>query len=93
VSHWIGGGDWRGQGFFRAPTEQQESGDRPRLRRDRGQDEDKFYDMRGTLDHLRFEVVRCSATASTTPVEGTERSSAGDDLHPPQQKAVVQSPV
>ena len=58
---WIGGTrrDWRGQGFFRAPTEQQES-----WAIDQGFDEivvktkNKFYDMRGTLDHLRFEVVK-----------------------------------
>jgi GNAT superfamily N-acetyltransferase len=58
---WIGGTrrDWRGQGFFRALTEQQES-----WAIDQGFDEivvktkNKFYDMRGTLDHLRFEVVK-----------------------------------
>ena len=58
---WIGGTrrDWRGQGFFRALTEQQEL-----WAIDHGFDEivvktkNKFYDMRGTLDHLRFEVVR-----------------------------------
>ena len=58
---WIGGTrrDWRGQGFFRALTEQQEL-----WAIEQGFDEivvktkNKFYDMRGTLDHLRFEVVR-----------------------------------
>ena len=58
---WIGGTrrDWRGQGFFRALTEQQEL-----WAIDQGFDEivvktkNKFYDMRGTLDHLRFEVVK-----------------------------------
>jgi len=58
---WIGGTrrDWRGQGFFRALTEQQEL-----WAIDHGFDEivvktkNRFYDMRGTLDHLRFEVVR-----------------------------------
>ncbi|MBI3491771.1 MAG: hypothetical protein HY047_08330 [Acidobacteria bacterium] len=58
---WIGGTrrDWRGQGFFRALTEQQE-----RWAIDQGFDEivvktkNKFYEMRGTLDHLRFEVVK-----------------------------------
>jgi hypothetical protein len=58
---WIGGTrrDWRGQGFFRALTEQQES-----WAIEQGFDEivvktkNKFYDMRGTLDHLRFEVVK-----------------------------------
>ena len=58
---WIGGTrrDWRGQGHFRALTEQQEH-----WAMEHGFDEivvktkNKFYDMRGTLDHLRFEVVK-----------------------------------
>ena len=58
---WIGGTrrDWRGQGFFRALTEQQEL-----WAIEQGFDEivvktkNKFYDMRGTLDHLRFQVVK-----------------------------------
>jgi hypothetical protein len=58
---WIGGTrrDWRGKGFFRALTEQQEL-----WAIEQGFDEvvvktkNKFYDMRGTLDHLRFEVVQ-----------------------------------
>ena len=58
---WIGGTrrDWRGQGFFRALTEQQEL-----WAVEQGFDEiivktkNKFYDMRGTLDHLRFQVVK-----------------------------------
>ncbi|MEQ1908055.1 MAG: hypothetical protein ABMA15_04490 [Vicinamibacterales bacterium] len=58
---WIGGTrrDWRGQGHFRALTEQQEH-----WAIEHGFDEivvktkNKFYDMRGTLDHLRFEVVK-----------------------------------
>jgi hypothetical protein len=58
---WIGGTrtDWRGQGHFRALTEQQEVwavGD--------GFDEmlvktkNKFYAMRAALDHLQFDVVK-----------------------------------
>lgn len=58
---WIGGtrSDWRGQGHFRALTEEQEVwaiAD--------GFDEvvvktkNKFYDMRATLDNLQFEVVK-----------------------------------
>ena len=58
---WIGGTrrDWRGQGHFRALTEQQEA-----WAIELGFDEivvktkNKFYEMRGTLDHLRFEVVQ-----------------------------------
>jgi hypothetical protein len=58
---WIGGTrrDWRGQGHFRALTEQQEA-----WAIGQGFDEivvktkNKFYEMRGTLDHLRFEVVK-----------------------------------
>jgi len=58
---WIGvtRRDWRGQGQFRALTEQQES-----WAIKQGFDEivvktkNKFYEMRGTLDHLRFEVVK-----------------------------------
>src|SRR4030095_15209812 len=58
---WIGGTrrDWRGQGHFRALTEQQEH-----WAIEHGFDEvvvktkNRFYDMRGTLDHLRFEVVK-----------------------------------
>lgn len=58
---WIGGTrrDWRGQGHFRALTEQQEV-----WAIQQGFDEivvktkNKFYEMRATLDHLRFEVVK-----------------------------------
>lgn len=58
---WIGGTrrDWRGRGFFRALTEQQEL-----WAIEQGFDEivvktkNRFYEMRGTLDHLRFEVVK-----------------------------------
>jgi hypothetical protein len=64
---WIGGTrrDWRGQGHFRALTEQQEA-----WAIEQGFDEivvktkNKFYDMRGTLDHLRFEVVKYERNAS-----------------------------
>lgn len=58
---WIGGTrrDWRGQGHFRALTEQQEA-----WAIDHGFDEilvktkNRFYEMRGTLDHLHFDVVK-----------------------------------
>jgi hypothetical protein len=63
---WIGGTrrDWRGQGHFRALTEQQEV-----WAIEQGFDEivvktkNRFYDMRGTLDHLRFEVVKYERNA------------------------------
>jgi hypothetical protein len=58
---WIGGtrNDWRGQGHFRALTEEQEA-----WAHATGFDEivvktkNRFYEMRGTLDHLRFDVVK-----------------------------------
>ena len=64
---WIGGTrrDWRGQGFFSALTEQQEH-----WAIAQGFDEivvktkNRFYEMRGTLDHLRFEVVKYERNAS-----------------------------
>ena len=61
---WIGGTrrDWRGQGFFRALTEQQEA-----WAMDNGFDEvvvktkNRFYAMRSTLDHLEFDVIKLEA--------------------------------
>ena len=58
---WIGGTrrDWRGRGFFRALTEEQEA-----WALDNGFDEivvktkNKLYGMRGTLDHLEFDVIK-----------------------------------
>jgi hypothetical protein len=58
---WIGGTrrDWRGQGQFRALTEESEAwafacGFHEVVVKTKN----KFFDMRGTLDHLRFEVVK-----------------------------------
>jgi GNAT superfamily N-acetyltransferase len=58
---WIGGTrrDWRGQGHFRALTEQQEAwafehGFHEILVKTKN----RFYEMRGTLDHLRFDVIK-----------------------------------
>ena len=89
---WIGGTrrDWRGQGLFRALTEQQEL-----WAIEQGFDEivvktkNKFYDMRGTLDHLRFEVVQIRAQRRRQRrIEGVpeQEAAARDDLHPPQQE-------
>jgi GNAT superfamily N-acetyltransferase len=58
---WIGATrrDWRGQGHFRALSEEQEA-----WALAAGFDEivvktkNRFYDMRGTLDHLEFDVIR-----------------------------------
>ena len=58
---WIGGtrSDWRGQGHFRALTEEQES-----WAIDNGFDEiivktkNRFYEMRSTLAQLHFDVIR-----------------------------------
>lgn len=58
---WIGGTrrDWRGQGQFGALSEQQEV-----WALQKGYDEmvvktkNKFYDMRGTLDNQRYQVIK-----------------------------------
>ena len=58
---WIGGTrrDWRGQGQFRALTEESEvwalaSGFHEVVVKTKN----RFYDMRSTLDHLEFDVVK-----------------------------------
>lgn len=64
---WIGGtrNDWRGRGFFRALSEEQET-----WALAAGFDEvlvktkNRFYDMRGTLDRLRYNVVKFEADAT-----------------------------
>jgi hypothetical protein len=58
---WIGGTrrDWRGQGHFRALTEQQEAWAlEQRFDEILVKTKNRFYDMRGTLDHLRFDVIK-----------------------------------
>jgi hypothetical protein len=58
---WIGGtrDEWRGRGHYRALTEQQEE-----WAHLNGYDElvvktkNKHYSMRGTLDHLKFDVIK-----------------------------------
>lgn len=64
--NWLGATrrDWRGQGHFRALTEQQET-----WAVAQGFDEmvvktkNRYYDMRGTLDHLRFDVMKYEPAA------------------------------
>jgi hypothetical protein len=58
---WIGGTrrDWRGQGHFRALTEESEawahsSGFHEVVVKTKN----RFYDMRGTLDQLEFDVIK-----------------------------------
>ena len=96
---WIGGTrrDWRGQGFFRALTEQQEL-----WAIEQGFDEivvktkNKFYDMRGTLDHLRFEVVKYERNAADNAESKVYLSKKLlPEMIPTHRskKAVVQMPV
>jgi GNAT superfamily N-acetyltransferase len=63
---WIGGTrrDWRGQGHFRALTEESEawahaSGFHEVVVKTKN----RFYDMRGTLDHLEFDVIKYEVNA------------------------------
>ena len=96
---WIGGTrrDWRGKGFFRALTEQQEL-----WAIEQGFDEivvktkNKFYDMRGTLDHLRFEVVqyeRYAADNAESKVYLSKKLMAEMITSHRSAKTVVQLPV
>ena len=58
---WIGGTrrDWRGQGHFRALTEEQEAwAIHHRFDEIVVKTKNRFYDMRGTLDRLRFDVIK-----------------------------------
>ena len=65
---WIGGTrqQWRGQGHYRALTEQQEE-----WAQQRGFNEllvktkNKFYAMRATLDHLHFDIVHFEPTSDS----------------------------
>jgi hypothetical protein len=68
--NWLGATrlDWRGQGHFRALTEEQEA-----WAVSAGYDEvvvktkNRYYDMRGTLDSLQFNVVKLES--SPDPLE------------------------
>ena len=58
---WIGGTrrDWRGQGFFRALTEESEAwAHSAGFHEVVVKTKNRFYDMRGTLDQLEFDVVK-----------------------------------
>ena len=64
---WIGGTrrDWRGQGHFRALTEESEawahaSGFHEVVVKTKN----RFYDMRGTLDQLEFDVIKYEVNAA-----------------------------
>jgi hypothetical protein len=66
--NWLGATrlDWRGQGHFRALTEEQEA-----WAVAQGYDEvvvktkNRYYDMRGTLDSLQFNVVKLEPAADS----------------------------
>ncbi len=61
---WIGGTrrDWRGQGHFRALTEEQEAwAIHQGFQETIAKTKNRFYNMRATLDRLRFHVVRFEA--------------------------------
>jgi GNAT superfamily N-acetyltransferase len=64
---WIGGTrrDWRGQGHFRALTEESETwalsaGFHEVVVKTKN----RFYDMRGTLDQLEFDVIKYEASVT-----------------------------
>ena len=65
--NWLGATrrDWRGQGHFRALTEEQEV-----WAVSHGFDEvivktkNRYYDMRGTLDNLQFDVIKLEPSAN-----------------------------
>jgi hypothetical protein len=64
---WIGGTrrDWRGQGHFRALTEESEAwAHAAGFHEVVVKTKNRFYDMRGTLDQLEFNVVKYEAHAS-----------------------------
>ncbi len=77
---WIGGTrrDWRGQGHFRALTEESEA-----WAVAQGYHEvvvktkNRFYDMRSTLDHLEFDVVKYEPERGRQPqLQGVPQQAA-----------------
>ena len=68
---WLGGtrSDWRGQGHFRALSEHIEDWAIERgFREIVVKTKNRYYDMRGTLTHLRFDVIKYEAH----PIENGE---------------------
>ncbi len=64
---WIGGTrrDWRGQGHFRALTEESEAwAHTVGFHEVVVKTKNRFYDMRGTLDQLEFNVIKYEPNAS-----------------------------
>ena len=64
---WIGGTrrDWRGQGHFRALTEESEAwAHAAGFHEVVVKTKNRFYDMRGTLDQLEFDVVKYEVNAT-----------------------------
>ena len=63
---WIGGTrrDWRGQGHFRALTEETEAwAHAAGFHEVLVKTKNRFYDMRGTLDQLEFDVIKYEVNA------------------------------
>jgi hypothetical protein len=63
---WIGGTrrDWRGQGHFRALTEESEAWAHANgFHEVVVKTKNRFYDMRGTLDQLEFDVIKYEVNA------------------------------
>ena len=63
---WIGGTrrDWRGQGHFRALTEESEAWAHANgFHEVVVKTKNRFYDMRGTLDQLEFDVIKYEISA------------------------------
>jgi GNAT superfamily N-acetyltransferase len=64
---WIGGTrrDWRGQGHFRALTEESETWAHAcGFHEVVVKTKNRFYDMRGTLDQLEFDVIKYEVNAA-----------------------------
>ena len=76
---WIGGTrrDWRGQGHFRALTEESEAwAHAAGFHEVVVKTKNRFYDMRGTLDQLEFNVIKYEVQPPGQPrVEGVSRAS------------------